>query len=334
VKRFFSHVAVCGFLVLGLPLMTVAAPALAGTAKNHLTPLRTAPVVIDFADAIHADVGDSVVLPGGREVWDFGDATAINGKAVGFPHFELALHTPGTRTISVLPGHYGPGKWQQAPDFGGGDYFWPGAMAVASGNLFVWGGKIHGLGPKAAPVGEAVAEFSISGSTLRFRSLTVISSATESWGSAIPAAGGGFWLMGTHQIRCQFGTDCKIGDVARVPAGKEANPGSWTVRRVIPSGDNAGTVISVVPAAGGGFAAYTKQCDICGNGSLVEELIAPAMTGPWKLTSHRWKVRAPAHSKTYSLYAHPADSHGVLTLTYAVNGKAQYWLDQLNVPLP
>jgi hypothetical protein len=139
-----------------------------------------------------------------------------------------------------------------------------------------------------------------------------------------------------HYQTCKgFATDCKIGDVARVPSRAETDMSRWTITNgVIPPGDNTGNVISLVPVSGG-FQAYSKQCDLCGSGSLIEKLTATTPTGRWTLTSQTWTVTAPSGCTTYSLYAHPADSgSGRLHLTYAVNGSAQYWLNQTTIPFP
>src|SRR5262249_14092446 len=253
--------------------------------------------------------------------------------AFGYPHDELLVQSPGSASFRVLHGRAGYGV-QQVPNAAcppGGEW-WPGGLLVYAGVIYDYGRCVSSS--TFAPQAGAVARFDAR--TYAYQGLTLLPG-TEAWSSPVPGAGG-WWITGTHRVpsvACDyFATDCAAGDVAWIPAGAQLAPARWRLYRdVIPAAANAGSVISAARSpAGAGYVAFTKQGDQWG-GSLIEELAAPAMTGPWHLTGKTWPAAAPPGATTYSVQVHPFERMpaGTLLLTYAVNGGGQYWPDFLEV---
>jgi hypothetical protein len=304
------------------------------SAQTWATPAQYA---ANFAEVISTDVASSVRLPSGAELYLGGDVTAVNENSTlgyyGYPHDAFIKESaPGSASFSVLHGHYGtdyvngvatPGaQWQQVPNFANGDYMWFSGALVDGSSLYVYGEEVEGL---STIQGEVMAKFNAT--TLAYVSTTVWTSGAgdaSTWSSSV-AVTGGHDLIGMNTPTCVDATDC-TGDVAFVPTGKELSPSAWTITTgVFPSGAGLGNQIGVTAHPGGGYRAYAKDCDVCGNGSLIKELSAPSLTGPWTLTGRTWATSAPSGASTYSVQAHPDDSAaGTLLISYAVNGGGQY----------
>jgi hypothetical protein len=307
----------------------------AASAQTWATPAQ---YTANFAGVINTDVASSVRLPDGAELYLGGDVTAVNKVSTegsyGYPHDAFITESaPGSASFKVVPGHYGtdyvngvatPGaQWQQVPNFSNGDYMWFSGGLVDGATLYVYGEEVQGLGTVE---GEAMAEFNAT--TLAYEGTTVWASGAgddSMWSASVPVSGG-HDLIGMNSATCVDATDC-TGDVAFVPSGQEMNPAAWTITtNVFPSSAGLGNQISVVAASGGGYLAYAKGCDVCGNGSLIKELSAPSLTGAWTLTGRTWVTSAPSGATTYSVQAHPDDSApGTLLISYAVNGDGQYY---------
>jgi hypothetical protein len=309
--------------------------AAAASAQTWATPAQ---YTANFAGVINTDVASSVRLPDGAELYLGGDVTAVNGASTvgyyGYPHDAFITESArGSASFTVVPGHYGtdyvngvatPGaQWQQVPNFANGDYMWFSGALVDSGTLYVYGEEVQGLGTVQ---GEAMAHFSAS--TLAYEGTTVWTSGAgdaSGWSASV-AVRGGHYLVGMNSPTCVDATDC-TGDVAFVPSGQELKPAAWAITSsVFPSSAGLGNQVSVVSAQGGGYLAYAKDCDVCGNGSPIKELSGPSLTGPWALTGRTWATRAPSGATTYSVQAHVDDSApGTLLISYAVNGGGQYY---------
>jgi hypothetical protein len=321
-------------LALGASACLIA-HAGAASAQTWATPAQYS---ANFAAVINTDVASSVRLPDGAELYFGGDVTAVNGVSTegyyGYPHDAFITESArGSAAFTVVPGHYGtdyvngvatPGaQWQQVPNFSNGDYMWFSGGLVDGGTLYVYGEEVQGLGTVEA---EAMAEFNAT--TLAYESTTVWTSGAgdaSGWSSSV-AVRGGHYLIGMNSGTCVDATDC-TGDVAFVPAGQELNPAAWTITTgVFPASAGLGNQVSVVAAHGGGYLAYAKGCDVCGNGSPIKELSGQSLTGPWALTGRTWATSAPSGAITYSVQAHADDSApGTLLISYAVNGGGQYY---------
>lgn len=299
-----------------------------------------------IAAAIHSDVGVSVVLPSGTDVYMSGDVTQVGGISVtgpyGYPHGAFSVHVPGSTSWAVMQGAYGTSygtgeKYQQVPNWAGGDYFWGSNLIVDNGMLWVFGQRISGSA--GTIVSDEAAEFSLGGpdgGPGPFVSITAIPG-TDQWGSPVWASdGSGFSMIGAHGVSCTGAVDCKVGDVAWVPAGDEANESQWSMTLgALPATLNAGTAVSPIATASG-YAAFTKEGDKGGT-DKIEELTAPSMTGPWTV-SQTFPAPVPAGCVSYSAQTHAEepDSAGSIWVSYAVNGKApcsQYSLDFVSVSL-
>jgi hypothetical protein len=307
----------------------------AASAQTWATPVQ---YTANFAGVINTDVTSSVALPDGTELYLGGDVTEVNGVSTvgyyGYPHDAFITEpVAGSASFTVVRGHYGtdyvngvatPGaQWQQVPNFSNGDYMWFSGGLVDGATLYVYGEEVQGLDTVE---GEAMAEFNAT--TLAYEGTTVWTSGAgdaSTWSASVPVSGG-HYLVGMNSATCVDATDC-TGDVAFVPTGDELNPSAWSVATsVFPSSAGLGNQVSVVTAPGGGYLAYAKGCDVCGDGSLIKELSAPGLTGPWTPTGRTWATSAPAGAITYSVQAHPEDSApGTLLISYAVNGGGQYY---------
>lgn len=308
---------------LGLAAAVTALTLLtAGTADAQTTPPPASAYDAGIAAAIHSDDASSTELPDGENLWVFGDTTEVDGVSTvsgyGYPHDAFALQEPGSTTFQVLPGPYGYG-WQQVPNWSNGDYFWPSGLTVDGPTLYVFGEQVSGI----SVVTDAVAQFSAA--TLTYQSITLLPTA-EDWGGILWGQGG-FWMPGTSNVSCTGATDCKTGVLAWVPTGDETDYTAWAVTPgVFPPALNTGTVISPVQTTTG-YAVFTKEGDEYGSNSI-EELTSASMTGPWTV-SQIIPAPCPPGTLTYGVEVHqnePVSASQVL-LTYAVNGKAQYWPD-------
>jgi hypothetical protein len=351
-KRLSAQLGAGSLVVAGALVLTVSAPALAVPARPMALDARAAVSAaatipqIDFEDAIHADVGASVFDPArDQAVWVFGDALQIGDESEkqNLPHSEFGVQDPGSATLTILPGPYGHADsngntWQQVPD-GLGTYFWPSDILLDGSSLWVFGASVN---DSSGVVGDTeVAQFSAK--TLAYdgiTDLTALGAGRWGFGNAIPATGGGSWLIGTQNV-CSGTNNCKAGAVFWIPPGAETDPASWQgTADAFPTSLDVGTIVSPV-ADGAAFLAFTKQGDEYGS-NTIEELSAPSMTGPWQVSAS-WPTPATANCPapptvsdckvlTYSVEAHPEDSAGdQLMLTYAVNGPTQYWLNQLDI---
>jgi len=314
--------------------VSLIAHAGGASAQTWATPAQ---YTTNFARVINTDVASSVRLPSGAELYLGGDVTAVNGASAvgyyGYPHDAFITESArGSASFTVVHGHYGtdyvngvatPGaQWQQVPNFSNGDYMWFSGALVDGGTLYIYGEEVQGLGTVQ---GEAMAKFNAK--TLAYESTKVWTSGNgdaSGWSSSI-AVQGGHYLVGMNSPTCVYATNC-TGDLAFVPAGQEMNPAAWTITTsVFPQSAGLGNQISVTAAASGGYLAYAKNCDVCGNGSPILELSAANITGPWTATGRTWATSAPSGASTYSVQAHPDDSApGTLLISYAVNGGGQY----------
>ncbi|MEJ3750625.1 hypothetical protein WEI85_46130 [Actinomycetes bacterium KLBMP 9797] len=285
---------------------------------------------------IHADVTQSVTLPGGDILWVFGDTTRVNGVSTvgpyGYPHSAFAIQTAGTLTFEAVPGPYGYG-WQQVPNWSDGTYFWMSTPIVDSGSLYVLGQRIRGVSPFTV-VGPYVAVFNAS--TLAFQRIVPLPSGatgTTMWGG-VAGTSNGWWITGTHPVKCSYSTNCSVADMAFVPFGGLADAARWTVYgNVIPETTNIGVVLALRKAATG-WAIFTKRGDAYG-GTQIERLTATSVTGTWTITG-MWDAPSPAGAITYAVAVHPeqAANSGQVLVSYNVNGnEADYYPRFLYLPL-
>lgn len=273
-----------------------------------------------IAAAINADCATSDILPNGQALWVFGDATSVNGVSTvsgyGYPHNEFALQTPGVASFDVLPGSYGYG-WMQVPNWSDGTYFWPSAVSVAGGTVYVYGERIQGLGTL---VSNEVATFNAS--TLVYEGVTALPG-TQEWGGVLHSSGG-FWMVGTVNV-----TGGKSGSIAWVPTGSETNQAGWSIApNVFPVALDVGTIVSLIETATG-YAAFTKLGDEYGSNSVIE-MTSGSILGPWT-TVQTWAAPVPSGCLSYSVETHAGAPSGQVLLSYAVNGSAQYSPDFLQV---
>lgn len=313
---------VMGLAVVGGSLLLVSSAASAATIKAAVTPFATSNWDTSMGAAVHGDDAQSVTLPNGNILWVYGDTTQVNGTstvgAYGYPHDSFVLQKPGTLTFTPVAGSYGYG-WQQVPNWSDGTYFWMSSPVVDNGVLYVLGQRIQGVSPFTV-VGNYVAVFNAS--TLAFQKIVAVPSdatGTSIWGG-IAKDSGGWWLTGTHGVSCVYATDCKVGDIARVPFGALATPSKWSVySNVIPETTNVGTTLGLVKT-GAGWDIFTKLGDAYG-GTQIERLSAPSVTGSWTING-AWDAPSPTGTVTYAAAAHPeqAAPSGQLLVSYAVNG--------------
>jgi hypothetical protein len=285
---------------------------------------------------IHADVTQSVALPSGDVLWVFGDTTRVNGVSTvgpyGYPHSAFAVQSAGTLSFRAVPGPYGYG-WQQVPNWSDGTYFWMSTPIVDNGSLYVLGQRIQGVSPFTV-VGSYVAVFNAS--TLAFQRIVALpagATGTTMWGGAA-RTGTGWWITGTHPVKCSYATNCSAGDLAFVPFGRLADATRWTVYdNVIPETTNIGVVLALRRTTSG-WAIFTKRGDAYG-GTQIERLTATSITGTWTSTG-RWDAPSPAGTITYAVAVHPeqAATSGHILVSYNVNGdEAQYYPRLLYLPL-
>lgn len=309
-----------------------AAPARAALAPVH--PASDWNAALE--KVIHADVTQSVTLPGGDVLWIFGDTTRVNGVSTvgpyGYPHSAFVRQTAGTLTFAAVPGPFGYG-WQQVPNWSDGTYFWMSTPIVDNGSLYVLGERIRGVSPFTV-VGPYVAVFDAA--TLAFQRIVPLpagATGTTMWGG-VARTGSGWWITGTHPVPCSFGTNCSVGDMAFVPFGRLADATGWTVSdNVIPATTNIGVVLALRRTAAG-WVIFTKLGDAYG-GTQIERLTATSVTGTWTITG-RWAAPSPPGTITYAVAVHPeqAANSGQILVSYNVNGdEAQYYPRFLYLPL-
>jgi hypothetical protein len=273
------------------------------------------------AAAVRSDLAASARLPGGGQVYVFGDTFAVNGQVIcgpsrcphGYPHDSMAIQQPGTATFLMqsCAASGCPYGWQWVPNWPDGSYFWMAVPAVNGNSLYVIGERISRTA--GAAEGECMARFTVdAGDALTYHGITALTGAADDsqWGSVTAdPRGSGWWLTGTRDTG---GTgcvaDCKTMDIAYVPFTAMTHPSAWHVQLgVLPSGEgyDLGTVVSMSHVTGYGWVAYTKRNDI--TGSVLERLNAWHVTGPWQVATQKWQVRpAPGCAWTYSAEAHPA----------------------------
>lgn len=286
----------------------------AGTASAS-SPPTAAQYDAAIAAAVSADVASSVKLPDGNFLWAFGDTTKVNGKSVsgpdGYPHDSFGYQVPEKASFTMLAGPYGYG-WQQVPNWSNGDYFWANGMVMDGSTLYVYGDQVSGF----SVVGYAVAQFTVSGNSITYKTITLLTGAgSEGWSSVVSATGG-YDLIGTrHTGGSGCLADCITGDLAFVPSGDLAKPADWTVTdAVLPPSLDLGNVVSVIKS-GSLYVAVTKQDDILG--SAIEVLTSSSLTSGW--TVYRTDVITPTSgcSETYSAELHPGE--GAPTNQYLVS---------------
>ena len=276
------------------------------------------------SNVIHADVAQSVRLPDGRILWDFGDTTQVRGVSTvtrgGYPHSAFLTQQPGTLSFTPVPGRYGFG-WQQVPNWSDGTYFWMGAPVVDGGKLYVLGQRIRGVVPFTI-VGSYMAVFDAS--TLAFQKIIKVPGGpdgTTGWGGTGKGALG-WWLTGTHNTACSNATDCKIGDAVWVPFGHIGDTANWQLHYAnMPALLNLGTTIGLYNT-GTGWDAFTKTGDAYG-GTTIEKLHATAPGSVWSVVS-QVPAPSPAGTVTYGVAVHPeqASPAGQIMVSYDVNGVA------------
>jgi hypothetical protein len=284
------------------------------------------------AAAVRSDLGASVRLPDGGQVYLFGDTVAVNGQVIcspsrcphGYPHDSIAIQRPGTATFGMQSCAAAgcPYGWQQVPDWPDGSYFWMAAPAVEGDSLYVIGERI------SQPAGAVEGEFTVgAGDALTYQGITALTGAADDsqWGSATADPDGrGWWLTGTRNTGgAGCVADCKTMDTAYVPFTALTDPLAWHVQPgVLPSGGgyDLGTVVSMSHVTGRGWVAYTKRDDI--TGSVLERLNAWHVTGPWHVATQRWPATpAPGCGWTYSAQVHPASPApaGQMLVSWASN---------------
>lgn len=314
--------AICSLAAISFCLVFVSSTASAATLKAAVAPLNTSDMDTAMGAAVHADDAQSVTLPNGNILWVYGDTTQVNGTSTsgiyGYPHDSFVLQKPGTATFTPVAGSYGYG-WQQVPNWSDGTYFWMSSPVVDNGVLYVLGQRIQGVSPFTV-VGNYVAVFNAS--TLAFQKIVAVpsdASGTAIWGG-IAKDTGGWWVTGTHGVSCVYATDCKVGDIARVPFGSLATPSKWQVSsNVIPASTNIGTTLGLVKT-NAGWDIFSKLGDAYG-GTQIERLSAASVTGVWTVNG-TWDAPSPAGTVTYAAAVHPeqAAPSGQVMASYAVNG--------------
>ncbi|WP_143234641.1 hypothetical protein [Paractinoplanes atraurantiacus] len=279
---------------------------------------------------VHADVTQSVTLPGGDVLWVFGDTTRVNGVSTvgpwGYPHSAFARQTAGTLNFTAIPGPYGYG-WQQVPNWSDGTYFWMSTPIVDNGTLYVIGERIRGVSPFTV-VGPYVAVFDAS--TLAFQRIVALpagATGTTMWGGVARTATG-WWLTGTHPVAGK-----SVGDMAFVPFGRLADGTRWTVHdNVIPSSTEIGVVLALHRTATG-WEIFTKRGDAYG-GTQIERLTARTVLGTWTVNG-LWDAPSPPGTITYAVAVHPEQTApaGQVLVSYNVNGnEADYYPRFLYLP--
>lgn len=162
------------------------------------------------AAAVRSDLAASVRLPGGGQVYVFGDTLAVNGQVIcdpshcphGYPHDSIAIERPGTATFRMQSCAAAgcPYGWQWVPNWPDGSYFWMAAPAVKGNSLYVIGERISRSA--GAVEGEYMARFTVgAGDALTYQVITALTGAADDsqWGSATPdPRDRGWWLTGTR----------------------------------------------------------------------------------------------------------------------------------------
>lgn len=279
---------------------------------------------------IHDDVAasTSVTLPNGNILWDFGDATEVNGVSTvsgyGYPHDAFVIQTPGTLNFMAVKGSFGYG-WQQVPNWPDGTQFWMSTPIVDGNTLYVLGERVRVSGASSFSIlGNYVAEFDAG--TLTYEGVVPIPGGATGdtvWGGITQTTvnGAAEWLVtGTHNVPCSYATYCKVGDAALIPFGGIANSGAWQVNdNIIPASDNVGTSLAIVQTSTG-WMIYTKAGDAYG-GTSIEQLTSSSITGPWSVTG-TWSIPSPSASITYGVGVHPEQTSppGQILVSYEVNG--------------
>lgn len=275
-----------------------------------------------LAKVIHSDVTQSVTLPSGKILWDFGDTTQVNGvntvHSNGYPHSAFVTQQPGTLSFTAVAGKYGFG-WQQVPNWSDGTYFWMGTPVVENGMLYVMGQRIKGVNPFKI-LGSYMAVFNAS--TLAYQKIVQIPGGPDGstgW-EGVTKDANGWWLQGTHSVPCAYATDCKVGDAVYVPFGQLGTSSQWQPHyNNMPATLNLGNNIGLLNT-GNGYDAFTKTGDAYG-GTTIERLHAATMTGTWTVTG-QWPAPSPSGTATYAVGVHPeqtSPSRQIL-VSYNVNG--------------
>ncbi len=281
-----------------------------------------------IANVIYADNTQSVKLPSGQILWAFGDTTKINDKSVVgtiyYPHNAFVKQAPNSLNFTPVAGKISNKPWQQVPNWSDDTYFWMATPIVDGGSLYVLGERIKGVVPFSIQ-GIYVAVFNAN--TLAYERIVQIpggSTGKTNWGGVV-RTGSGFWISGTHNVSCSNSKNCKVGDMAFVPFGKLASPGSWKVyNNIIPASNNLGTVIALLQN-GSTWDVFTKVGDQKG-GTQIERLTAGSPTGVWKING-KWDAPSPSGTVTYGVAVHPEQvaPPGQILVSYNVNGvKADY----------
>jgi hypothetical protein len=297
--------------------LLAAALMSAGPAAAHAQTVPSASALDSEFAVVGGDDVSSALLPDGQVLWVYGDTLWAGSDTIcspsacgyGYPHDSFALQaSPGAAAITPDTDPSLPYGLQRIPNASDGSFYWPDGAVAASGRVFVFCAHMSADGKTV--LGPSLAVF---GDDLIFQNMITLPG-PDFWSSAVRVSGG--WWLGGSSVP---GTT-RQGDVAFVPAGDWLRPSKWTVHDgVMPAGLDVGATVALHRSAAG-WQAWTKLGDAYGSNS-VEELTAPAATGPW---TRKTTIPAPcpAGTVTYSVMLHPEQPApaGSILLSYAVNG--------------
>jgi hypothetical protein len=164
----------CQVLIAAVATVAAILPGPAGAGPAP-APSRQQPDLAGYdrgvAAAVRSDLGASVRLPDGGQVYVVGDTVAVNGQVIcgpshcpyGYLHDSIAIQRPGTATFRMqsCAAAACPCGWQQVPDWPDGSYFWMAAPAVEGDSLYVIGERISRSA--GAVEGEYAARFTVAG---------------------------------------------------------------------------------------------------------------------------------------------------------------------------
>jgi hypothetical protein len=357
------------------PSSPPSAPVVAGASESRCLPTGSIRAVADlnrFVDTVRGgvdfaggDVGASVRLQDGRDLYVFGDTlrTGARGRA-GFVRNSMLVFGPGCAQV-VLPADHGA----LVPDRADGVGYWP--MSVArverAGYDLVGVGlqRVHSTGAGAfdfEALGPAAAVFLVPRGgvpqLLGVHDLGADSTDTTKpmWGAAALVDGGWIYLYGTSRPRQASAAGFSLR-VARMHVDDLLDTSRWRfwdgsrwqrdadrARELLPPGDGVSQTLSVF-GSGGRWYAVSKRGEFLGSDLTVWTASSP--TGPFG--DARVVARIPSEAATgtlrYMPLAHPdlLPKRGTVVVSYSENNTdlarvvddpRRYRPRFLRVPLP
>lgn len=281
-------------ITLGVQLRPVVAAARAqprvGCAQPAPTTAAGYQAMFDAKNDLGWSGGDqaaSLVLPGGRVLWLFGDTVqGLQAPTGGYAPGSRMVHNSFLlQDRGCLTALNGRERGEVIPNAANGDWYWPQTAMVDRGRLIVFATRVRRTGPGSMDfrtVGTDAATFTLHSGRPVFSRMTGtpssgVGDSGVQYGAALVARGPFTYVYGTQKV----GGDLVFGravTLARVPAGSLLQQAKWrfwtgttwsarradaaAVVKAAPHGWS--TVFSVLPQRGGVYRFITKADDYLG----------------------------------------------------------------------